>query len=70
MEQGAIWVCRLLVALGLASGTGEARRLVQQGGVQIEDRKVTDAAEEIAVADLLGAVVRVGSRRFVKVEGG
>lgn len=70
LEQGAIWVCRLLVALGLASGTGEARRLVQQGGVQIEDRKVTDAAEEIAVADLLGAVVRVGSRRFVKVEGG
>jgi tyrosyl-tRNA synthetase len=69
-EKGAIWVCRLLVALGLASGTGEARRLVQQGGVQIEDRKITDPAEEIAVADLLGAVVRVGSRRFVKVEGG
>lgn len=66
-EKGTVWVCRLLVQLGLASGTGEARRLVQQGGVQIEDRKVSDPSAEIPVAELIGCVVQVG-RRFVRVE--
>ena len=32
----------LLVACGLAASKGEARRLVQQGGVSVNDEKVPD----------------------------
>ena len=34
----------LMVACGLCASNGEARRLVQQGGVAVNDEKVTDAA--------------------------
>ena len=34
---------------GLAAGTSEARRLITQGGVQVDGEKVTDANLELAV---------------------
>ena len=37
---GQIGVMDLLVACGLAPSKGEARRLVQQGGVSVNDEKV------------------------------
>src|SRR5947208_1788111 len=41
VRNGTVWVCRLLVAAGLAKGTGEARRLIEQGGVKINGQRVT-----------------------------
>ena len=37
-----LWLARLMVDAGLAAGTSEARRLITQGGVQVEGEKVTD----------------------------
>jgi tyrosyl-tRNA synthetase len=68
VRDGKVWVCKLLVALALAKGTGDARRLIQQGGVQVAGAKVTDPAAEYAPAELDGAVVQVGSRNFVRVK--
>lgn len=64
---GHLPVLRLLVELGLAKSNNEARRLVQQGGVTIgPDRaRITDPLAVIAVSD--GLVVRVGSKRVVRV---
>ncbi len=39
---GKIGVLAMMVKAGLASSNGEARRLVQQGGVSINDQKITD----------------------------
>jgi tyrosyl-tRNA synthetase len=66
-RDGKVWVCKLLVALDLAKGTSDARRLVEQGGVQVAGVKVTDAKAEYAPADLDGVTVQVGSRNFAKV---
>ncbi len=41
---GQIGALALLVHCGLASSNGEARRLVQQGGLTVDEKKVTDAA--------------------------
>ena len=41
-EEGSIGLLTLLVKCGLASSNGEARRLVQQGGVSINDEKIPD----------------------------
>jgi len=40
--EGKIGVLDLMVKCGLAASKGEARRLVQQGGVSVADQKVTD----------------------------
>ncbi len=38
----------LLVKCGLAPSKGEARRLVQQGGVSVDDVKVTDVMQTVS----------------------
>jgi len=37
-EDGSIWIIDLLAASGLVSSRGEAKRLIQQGGIKINDR--------------------------------
>ena len=55
----------LLRELGLASSGSEARRLIEQGAVKVNGQKVL--SEEVARTDLVGAVVQVGKRRFMKL---
>jgi tyrosyl-tRNA synthetase len=45
--------------------TSEARRLIAQGGVKIDDAPVSDL--EVARAQLVDAVVQAGKRRFVRL---
>lgn len=58
-------VVDLLLACGFAATRGEARRLLAQGGVAVNDVKVVGEHATHAVAD--GDVVRVGSRRFARL---
>lgn len=44
LDQGSISVLDLLVKTKLAPSKGEGRRLIQQGGISIQDQKVTDPA--------------------------
>jgi tyrosyl-tRNA synthetase len=67
VAEGGVWICRLLVACGIAKGTGEARRLVEQGGVSINGRKIADTAAELPLASLADAVLKVGAKRFVRL---
>jgi tyrosyl-tRNA synthetase len=52
----------LLVALELAPSRSAARRLVEQGGMELDGVRVTDPAAAVAFAD--GAVLRAGKRAF------
>jgi len=64
-DDGTVWVVDLLERSGLVSSRGEAKRLIQQGGVRIDEKPVTDAN-----ADLLfdpPMLVQVGKRRFVEL---
>jgi tyrosyl-tRNA synthetase len=58
---------KLLTLAGLAKSNNEARRLVQGGGVTVgpDREKVTDPNQDVRVTP--GLVVRVGSRRVVRV---
>ena len=55
----------LLVKAGLASSNSEARRLIQQGAVEIAGQKVTDPKAKPDIAD--GTIVRCGKRGFVRM---
>ena len=48
LTDGKIAVLDLLVKCGLAPSKGEARRLVQQGGVSVDDVKVTDVMQTVS----------------------
>jgi tyrosyl-tRNA synthetase len=62
-----VWLPRLLAELGLAKSNSEARRLIEQGGVRIDGARVEDPGVEVAVADLPGKVLQVGTRKFVRI---
>ena len=49
-----IGVISLLVSCGLCASNGEARRLIQQGGLIINDRKITDISENLNQEDFAG----------------
>lgn len=65
VSDGRVWLVRLLTAAGLASSNGEARRLIQQGGVKIDGTPVNDPDFEWEPSD--GQVLQVGKRRFVRL---
>lgn len=46
---GAIGILDLLVKCALASSKGDARRLVEQGGVSVDDEKVTDTKATVSL---------------------
>ena len=58
----------LLVKCGLAASKGEGRRLVQQGGISVNDEKVTDFATMFEKTTFTGdgAVIRKGKKVFHK----
>ena len=60
-----IWLPKLLVEAQLVSGTGEARRLIQQNAVSLNGDKVSDI--EYLVATQGEIILKVGKRRFCKV---
>ena len=57
----------LMVEVGAAKSNGEARRLVGQGGVRVNNASVTDAAHTVGGADLASPttlVLRVGKKHY------
>ena len=55
----------LLVKTKLSGSTSEARRLVRQGGVKIDDVVQKDFDKEIEVKN--GIIIQVGKRRFARI---
>ena len=62
---GEIGLLALMVQAGLAKSNGEARRLVKQGAVRIDDEKISD--ERAQIIPKAGMVIRSGKRGFAKV---
>lgn len=55
----------LLVALELVTSKSEARRLIEQGGVEVDNVKITNPEEAIEPKD--GMVIKAGKRNFAKI---
>ncbi|WP_157041615.1 tyrosine--tRNA ligase [Nitriliruptor alkaliphilus] len=65
-DDGGIGLLEVLVAAGAASSNGEARRLVQQGGVRISGERVEDHDRRLTPDDLASpttVVLQVGKKR-------
>ena len=69
-ENGSINVLSMLVTTGLCPSRGEARRLVQQGGVMVDDVKVASIDESLARERFEGegVIVRKGKKVYHRVK--
>ena len=67
---GKIDILEVLVKTGITKSRGEGRRLVQQGGVSVDDNKVTDVALSFTQDDLKATaiIVKKGKKVFHKVQ--
>ena len=67
-NDGKIDTLTLLVRCSLAASKGEGRRLVQQGGISVNDEKITDFATSFdkSLFEGEGAIIRKGKKVFHK----
>ncbi|BDQ02101.1 tyrosine--tRNA ligase [Ignavibacterium sp.] len=64
-ENTEINILDLLLLVNFAPSKGEAKRLVQQGGVSIDGEKVSDVHQSINIKS--GMILKVGKRKFLKL---
>ena len=65
LTDGAMDIMTALVSTGLCSSKSDARRNIQQGGVTVDDIKVTDISKAYTEAELkAGIVLKRGKKNF------
>lgn len=57
---------KLLAETGLAASVGEARRLIEQGGVRINGEKASNVNADIEIGE--SVLLQVGKRKFLRVK--
>lgn len=65
---GSYKLADLLAETGLAASKGEARRLIEQGGVKVNGEKASAANADITITGD-GILLQVGKRNFLRVNG-
>ena len=65
-EDGTVYLAKLLVDCGAVASTGEARRLIDGGGVKIDDTALPPKSYNVDPALLTGVVVSAGKRKHYR----
>ena len=65
LDPKSIYLVGLMTKAGLAKSNGEARKLIQGGGVSLNGEKITDTNLEFHFTT--GTILKVGKRRFLKL---
>ena len=60
-----VWIIKLLLLTQMVSSRTEAERLVRQGAVTFDGKKIKEVRKNVTVRD--GVVLRVGRRKFRKI---
>ena len=63
-DDGTIWVIDLLQASGLVKSRGEAKRVISQGGVRINDERVSSVDRDLPFDPPI--LIQVGKRSFAE----
>ncbi|MBU0533658.1 MAG: tyrosine--tRNA ligase [Candidatus Omnitrophica bacterium] len=64
LKEGKIWICSLLTTIKATASNSDARRLVEQGAVYIDNEKITDHKSEIALSKSKNTLITVGKRKY------
>ena len=63
--EGDIWIAKALLDCNIEPSTSQARRDIKQGGVKIDQEKVTDDKLQLSTGEYL---LQVGKRKFAKLK--
>lgn len=61
----SVSLAKLMQESGMTSSSGEARRLIQQGAVYINNDKITDP--QILIVPAVNMIIRAGKRRIINI---
>ncbi|WP_408954802.1 tyrosine--tRNA ligase [Natroniella sp. ANB-PHB2] len=65
LEEGQLWIVKLVAATGLVDSNSQARRMIKQGAVKIDGEKYEQINIDLEIKD--GMIIKVGKRRFAKI---
>jgi tyrosyl-tRNA synthetase len=60
-------LAKLIAQIGFAQSNGEARRLIQQGGVTLDGHKITDPNARVTIPSE-PIILKVGKRRVCSIQ--
>ena len=67
LEDGKIGVLALMIKAGMIKSNGEGRRLIQQGGISVNDTKITDVFTTVTSDELAQSlIIKKGKKVFHK----
>ena len=66
-DDGTVYLAKLLADASLAASAGEARRLIDGGGVKVNGEALPAKSYNVDPALLAGATLQVGKRKLVKL---
>jgi tyrosyl-tRNA synthetase len=67
LREGRIEIARLLTLARLVASNREGRRKIAEGGVYLNDERVTDPALAVTPAEVDGRLLRLGRRSWIKI---
>ncbi len=68
LEDGKLWIVKLIAATDLLDSNSQARRMIKQGAVTIDDEKIEKINIDVPVED--GMVIQIGKRRYARIRRG
>jgi tyrosyl-tRNA synthetase len=66
LKDGELWIVKLVAATGLVDSNSQARRMIKQGAVTIDDEKYEKINLDIKVEAEM--IIQIGKRRFAKIK--
>jgi tyrosyl-tRNA synthetase len=66
-KEGEIWIGHYLKEAGCVKSTSEVRRLIKQGGLYVDDQRISD--EDLQISTEGEKLVKLGKRRFFRIVG-
>ena len=64
LSEGKTWICSIMKETGLADSTSNAGRLIQQGGVRVDNERISNKDMNLIPGTY---IIQAGKRRFAKV---
>jgi len=66
LKEGKLWIVKLVKMTELLNSTGEVIRIIKQGGIKINHKKITNANIDLPIKD--GDILRIGKLNFFRIK--
>lgn len=63
------WICQVIKDIQFAPSTSEARRLIEGGGVSLDDLKIEDPKFQLEMSPGQKRILKVGKKKFIRLVG-